>query len=234
MKQLLSNEYVRYTLILLVGVGIGAIFYPTKSIEREIESKYQSKIERVQQERRYIEEKYSQELNREIKSNIEYRKEIEKKMSSLKTENTELKQKVKERKLKIVKPDGTIVEETFKETDTEMVSRVVTEIRSEFNEKVSSIEKKYEKVHEKRVREIKDKYLKKIKEQEQVISEYKKKESIKINERNFGISLGMLDNDDFFSNVSYDIYGPFFLDVHLQSDRELEDKRFGLGLGLRF
>lgn len=234
MNKLLQNTYVRYGLALMIGAAIGAIFYPTKSIEREIESKYQSKIERLESDRRYIEEKYSQELRREINSNVEYRKETNKKISSLKTENTHLKQNVKEKTLKIVKPDGTIVEETFKESETEVVSKVVTSIKQEFNEKVSSIEKKWETVHKKRVRAIIDKHDKEIKQKEEIISSYKKKETIKINHRSFAIAAGKLNDDNYYGNVSYDIFGPVFINGHFEANNKFEVDKLGVGIGLRF
>lgn len=234
MNKLTQNPIIKYVIAFAIGIGIGAVFYPSKTIEREIESKYQSKIERLGEEKKYIESKYSEELNKEIKSNIEYRKDTEQKISSLHIENTQLKQKVKERSIKIIKPDGTITEETFKETDTEVVSRVVSEIKSEFNEKVASIESKWETIHRNRVTEIKSMYEKQLKEKEETISEYKMKEKITINKRAFGISIGIKNDEEYFSSIQYDIYGPFFLDLHFEANKELNDNGAGIGFGMRF
>ena len=232
--KILKNKWAQFGLTLLIGVAIGAIFYPTKHIEREIESKYQREIDTLKTDRKYIEEKYSQELNKEIRSNVKYREDTSKKLSSLKTENTRLKQQVKERTLKIVKPDGTIVEETFRESQTEVVSKVVTEVRQEFDRKVSSIENKWKRVHERRVRDIKAKHEQELKQKDKLISTYKKKEEIKINPRSFGIAAGVMSDGGYYGNVSYDIFGPVFINGHIDTNKELDDNRIGGGFGLRF
>ena len=232
--KILNNPWVRYTLTLVVGVTVGAIFYPTKNIEREIESKYQRQVETLKEERNYIQEKYSAELNREIKSNIEYRKQTEQKISSLRTENTRLQSQMKKRKLKIVKPDGTIVEETFEESQTEVVSQVVTSIKQEYSQKVQSIENKWKRVHERRIRDIKASYEKKIAEKENVISSLKKKEEIEINPRSFSIGVGALTDGNYYGNASYDIFGPVFINGHFDTNKEFNDNRAGIGFGLRF
>lgn len=232
--KILDNTWFRYLLTLVIGIAIGAVFYPTKNIEREVESKYQSQIETLKSEKNYIQEKYSQELNREIKSNIDYREEAQRQLISLKTENTQLKQQVKERTLKVVKPDGTIVEETFKESQTEVVTKVITEVKEEFNKKVSSIEAKWEKIHENRVRDIKKKYEQDIKQKEEIISSYKAKEKIEINPKKFSLAVGKMSNSNNYSNLSYDIFGPLFLNMQLESSKDFKDSAAGLGIGIKF
>ena len=143
------------------------------------------------------------------------------------------KQKVEEGTLKIVKPDGTIVEKTYKKTETEQISQITTAVRDEFNRKVKSIENKWKKVHAERLTKVKNEFDLKIKEKEKEIYELKKSRVVEINKRNFGISTGFLSNKNYYTGVSYDIYGPFFLDLHTESDFK-GDFAIGGGIGLRF
>lgn len=234
MNKILSNKYVRYLVALGIGVAIGAVFYPSKSIDREVETKYRRKIEKLQEEKMSLQSSYEEKLRKEFKQNVEVQAELKRKYQSVKTENKKLQQKVSEKTLKIVKPDGTIVEETIKESETEIISKVVTEIREEFNTKVRSIENKWQMIHKDRVTKIKKKYDKKLKEKDETISSLKKKEKVEINKRSFGIAAGVLDDQSYYTNGSYDIFGPVFLNIHFETDRQLDEKRGGIGIGLRF
>lgn len=234
MKKILENQLVRYTIVLAIGIGLGAIFYPTKNIEREISKKYEKQISSMKSLFSVKEHMYKADIvNTEAKLKS-FELESQKKISSLTIENKSLKQKVTERKLKIVKPDGTIIEQSFKESDTEAVSRMITDIRQEFNTKVKSIENKWKRVHEKRVTAIKEKFEKKIEEKEKMISEYKKKESIKVNPRNFGVAFGVMSDDQYYSNISYDVFGPVFLNLQIESHNAFQDGSGGIGVGFRF
>lgn len=232
--KIFNNMWVKYIVILFIGVTIGSIFYPSKSITREEVAKYEAKIEKVQEEKREAVSRAMSVVNEKSEQHKEFKRESEHKISSLRTENTHLKQKTKERIVKIIKPDGTITEEIVRESDTEVVSQIVTDIKQEFNEKVSSIEKKWKTIHTKRVTTIRDTYEKKLAEKQHIVDEYSKKETIKINERKFGISLGYTSYDKYFSSISYDMYGPFFLDLHIESNKGFSDTGGGIGIGFRF
>lgn len=234
LKKLSKNKFFYPVVCLLVGMAIGAIFYPSKSITREETARYESKIERLEQENKETVSNFKANLLMQEKVFKEEKKELTNKVTSLRTENTRLKQKTKERIVKIVTPDGTIREEIVRESDTEVVSQIVTDIKQEFTEKVSSIESRWKTVHERRVRSIKENYEKKLAEKQHVIDEYSKKETIKINERKFGVSLGYTTDDSFYSNISYTIFGPFFIDFNVTTDREFRDKSLGAGIGISF
>lgn len=234
LKKLLSNRYILSILIFLLGAGVGAIFYPSKSITREEQSRYERQIEKLENEKKQIQTEMQSNINTLTELNKIRIEEKNSKISSLTSENTQLRQKVKERIVKIITPDGTIREETVRESDTQVVSQIVTDIKQEFNEKVTSIENRWKKVHEQRVVEIKEDYEKQLSEKDKTIATLSKKETIEINKRNFGISLGYTTNGTLYSSVVYDIYGPFFLDIHAESSKEFNDSNFGLGLGIRF
>lgn len=234
MKDLWKNIWIRYVVILLIGMGIGAVFYPSKSTVSEDIYKYKEEISRLEQEKVNIQKEYVDLFNRSEKENKEYRERATHQIISLRAENYKLKSKVKESKFKLVKPDGTIEERWFKESETDVVSSVVTKIRSEFDQKIVSIENKWKKVHEQRTQKIRSDYEKKIAEFKSKESSTISKKKVDTNKRSFGLSLGITSEKDYFSSATYDIYGPFFLDLHLGSDRQFQDKEVGIGLGIRF
>ena len=234
MMKLLKNKYVLPIVCLLGGIAIGFMFYPSQTFTSEERARYEKELESTRQftlDRIHDEMERARVAEESLK---EYKRESETKVSSLKTENTRLKKKVKERIVKIVTPDGTIREEIVRESDTQVVSQIVTDIKQEFTEKVSSIEQKWKTIHKQRVSKIKEDYEEKLSQKEKVISEYSKKEVKKVNERNFGISLGYTSDKTFFSSITYDVYGPFFLDLHLETDKEFNDSSAGAAVGISF
>lgn len=234
MKAILQLEWVRYVLIGLIGIAIGAIFYPSKTITTEETRKFEQKIEKLKVEKSKILQKTYVDIREMQSSNKQYREESEKKVTILKQENYKLKSRVKESKFKIIKPDGTIEERWFKESETDIVSSVVTSIKEEFSRKVQSIENKWMTLHTKRIKVIKENYEKKLFVAASLVLEATKKKKVEINKRSFGISLGLTSEKDYFSNISYDIFGPVFLDILLLTDQQLDEKKVGVGFGLRF
>jgi hypothetical protein len=43
-----------------------------------------------------------------------------------------------------------------------------------------------------------------------------------------------MTDDMYYGNVSYDVYGPWFLNLHVEADNEFQNGVGGLGLGWRF
>ena len=232
--KILQNEFVRYALILVVGVSIGAIFYPSKTITREETLKYDQQITKLQTEKEVTKKFYETKLSSELKVNRELQSESTSKVNELRKENFKLKQKVSEKKFKIVRPDGTVEEKWFKESETEVVASVVSEIKQEFNTKVKSIESKWKRIHESRVAKIKKDFEKKLSEKSTVKIEHTKKEKIEINKRKFGIAGGVMNDNKFYTNISYDIFGPIFLNLQFETDKEIDGKSAGIGIGMRF
>ena len=231
---MLKNKYVQLILTLAIGIGIGAIFYPSKTITKESTYKYEQKIERLENEKKINDILHYKQLLIKENEYKEYKEETTKKTESLKQENFQLKQKVSEKKFKIIRPDGTIEEQWFKDSETDVVSSTVTKIKSEFTRKVSEIENKWKVIHEKRVSKIKETYEKKIASIESTSIQATSKTKTEINKRYFGLSLGYISDKKYFSSVNYDVYGPWFLDLHLESTRDFNEKEAGVGIGWRF
>lgn len=233
MLSIINNRYVQIALALVIGICAGAILYPSKSIKEELSQKYEKQIEILKKEHTTEVSNLQSKYDSQEKQYKQQVSELSKKVDILRTENSQLKQTQKESIVRIIKPDGTIEERTYRESQTEVISSVTTQIREEFNQKIASIEERYKKVHQERVETIKKDYESKLSQKESEISELKKSKTVEINKRSFGLAFGYLSNKDYFSNISYDIAGPFFLDLQVQSNGS-NSNAAGIGFGIRF
>jgi hypothetical protein len=233
-QDLLSNQYVKLIGTLLIGITIGALFYPTKHIEEKLTQKHQEEItalkETHQKEVSDVLERYSATL----KENKELHIESEKKITKLTEEVKTLQSKQKTAYYKIVRPDGTIEIKKFTESEVNESSKVVTQIQEEFKKKVDSIETKWSEIHKERVAKMQSEFNSKESEYKKTIDELQKSKTVTINEKHFGIEAGILTNKDYYGHATMDVWGPMFLGVHGELGQNGHDSRLGAGVGLRF
>lgn len=233
--KLLENQLVRYALVLLAGVTVGALFYPTKKIEEKITQKYEQQISKMREEHaKEISNTREESLakTREVSLKLE---ESEKKVSTLITQVRDLKTKVKTAKYKIVRPDGTIEEKEFTESESEESTKVITQIQEEFKTKVAQIEVKWSDIHKTRVTEIKKEFDKKETEYQRTIATLEKTKRVTVNDKSFGLEAGIMSNKDYYGHATMDLWGPVFVGVHgTVGAKDNTDNSLGAGIGLRF
>jgi len=231
-----NNQWAQFLLVLLAGIAIGAIFYPTKHIEERERQKHEL-------ETKTLNETHAKELSQvrdtldkttqEFKSQLS---ESEKRITKLTTENTTLKSSNKTAYYKIVRPDGTIEIKKFTESQVDESRQVITSIQEEFKQKVASIETKWEKVHQERVAAIQKEFTSKEESYKHQIDELEKSKVVDINKKSFGAEVGVLTNLNYYGHVTYDIFGPIFIGLHAQFGLtpSAPGAAGGAGLGLRF
>jgi len=237
LKQFVQNSKpVQFGLVLLAGVAIGAIFYPTKHIEERERQKHEL-------ETKTLNEQHAKELSQvrdtldktteQFKSQLS---ESEKKIVKLTTENTTLKSTQKTAYYKIVKPDGTIEIRKFTETQVDESKQVITSIQEEFKTKIASIETKWETIHKERVAKIQKEFDSKEETYKHQIDELEKSKVIDINKKSFGVEAGILTNTSYYGHVTYDVFGPFFLGLQAQFPitPTSPGAAGGAGIGIRF
>ena len=76
-------------------------------------------------------------LEQSFKSKDEY---IKQSVETLLKENKTLRQSVNKRKIKIIKPDGTVIEKEFEESNYEKTEQAITEAKSDFEKKSKEME----------------------------------------------------------------------------------------------
>lgn len=230
-----AKEWVRLVAMLLLGITIGAIFYPTKRIEEKLTVKHQEEMtalkEQHSKETKDLTEKYDSAVA-ETKS---LKVESERKISKLTDEVKTLKTKQKSSTYKLIKPDGTIEERTFSESEVDESSHVVTQIQEEFKTKIESIENRYAIIHAERVTAIKKEFDSKEASYKKTIDELTKSKTVSVNEKRFGLEAGILTDKNYYGHATMDLWGPVFIGVHGElSQDKLNGNKMGAGIGLRF
>ena len=242
MIKLLNNKYAHLALVLVIGIFAGLFLKDTKSIEEksreEVKERYESVLETTKKSHLEIVSKLQEKITTTENSSKEYKEEISKKLTVLKTENHQLKQKVTKRRYKLIKPDGTIIEKEFEESDTDQSSTIVTSIREEFDKKILSIEKRWKKVHIARVKALKKKFDEELKKKEtRVIIKEKivtKEKIVKVNEKKFRPEIGVTSDMKVYIHTSYPIWGPIFIGGGGAVDKSFNDASARIGIGWEF
>lgn len=198
----LQNIWVRYILILFVGITVGAIFYPTRRVEEKTSAKYEQQISQMKTE-------FSQ-----------YKSLSEEKITSLTSQVTDLSSHSKVVYEKITRPDGTIEvhQTTVKNTteNTDSSSSTTDEKTVQMQKDFASKEQQYQ----------------------QTIQTLEKSKTVTVNEKHFGVEIGIMNDKDYYVHGTADLWGPVFLGIQGEvkgpSSDQNADNRVGVGIGLRF
>ena len=228
-----NNKLAQFAIVFIAGLILGAVFYPTQHIEERVKTEYQEKIDKEVVEKEKIRQELTDELNKEVKEHSETKLEMTIKINKLETKVTELNAKKKETYYKIVKPDGTIEIKQYSESEVSQTTKIITQVREEFDIKIKSIADKWQEIHKKRVEIIKKDFDKRETEYKETIKKLESEKIVDINPKSFGLEIGYTSKLDYYSHITYDIAGPIFIGVHTESDFKT-DFAVGAGLGWRF
>lgn len=234
LTDLLKNQWVRYSLTLAAGAAIGVIFYPSKRIEERVTKKYEEEIKLVKEKSASSEAKWQEMYSNVSQEYRDYQKESSSKLDSLTTTLRDLKSKQKTSYYKLVKPDGTIEERKFSESEVNESTQIISQIKQEFQEKVQSIEQKWTDIHRTRLSEVKKQFDEKEQKYVKKIEEFEKTKVTTINEKRFGAEVGADSAREFYLHGTGTIYGPVFVGVHGQVNKRLNSQSIGIGLGINF
>ena len=234
LTDLLSKEWIRLVGVLLIGVTIGVVFYPSKRIEEKMTQKHQEEIAIIKEQHSKESQDLVEKYDVASKESKQVKEESEHKLAKMTSEIKTLQSKIKTTTYKLVKPDGTIEERTFSESETKESSQMVTEIKEEFKTKIESIETKYAQIHSERVLAIKKQFDVKESEYKKTIDELQKSKVTSINEKRFGLEAGITNEKNYYGHATMDVWGPTFVGVHGQVGPQNNSNNLGIGLGLRF
>lgn len=233
-KQLFSNEWFRLVGMLLIGITIGAIFYPTKHIEEKMTLKHQEEVLALKEQH----SKEVSELNEKYTSSLQENKELhivsEKKISKLTEEVKTLQSKQKTAYYKLVKPDGTVEIKKFTESEVNESTKAITSIQEEFKQKIDAIESKWSTIHQERVAKIQKDFDAKEVDYKHKIEELEKSKTVSVNEKRFGLEAGITNNKNYYGHATMDLWGPVFIGLHGEFAQDGSSNYAGAGVGLRF
>ena len=232
-KEFIQNSKpTQFLLVLLVGVAIGAIFYPTKHIEESLEKKHQEEITTLKEQHAKEDAKLQESIDKAQAETKQLHSSTDATINKLTTQIHDLQSKQKTSYYKIVRPDGTVEIKKYTESEVTESTKVITQIQEEFKQKIDAIEAKWETLHKERVAELKKDFDSKEQSYKKEIDELKQTKVVDINKKSFGVEGGMLLDGDYYMHATYDLFGPFFLG--LQTQFGVDDKTVGAGIGLRF
>jgi hypothetical protein len=234
MFNFIKNPYFKYPALLITGIAIGVVFYPTKNIEEKLSQKYKEDLKLFTQQQESITSSVLEQKTKLSEEYKQYRSETEQKVSELTIRITTLQSRQSTSYFKLVKPDGTIEERQFSESEVNESSQVVTQIQQEFKQKVESIESKWEKIHTERLEKIYKEFSLKEETYLTKISELEKSKITTVNPKSVGVEAGYNSSSQFYLHSTFDVFGPVFFGGHLSTDKDFDDKNVGAGIGVRF
>lgn len=233
MKKLFSNKLVQFVLVLVAGIAIGALFYPTQRIEEKVEQKYENLLQKAKTEKETLRSDLSEQINELRQEKTSLQIESSQKITKLQYQVRELESRKTENYYKIIKPDGTIEEKRYTESEISETSTVVLQVREEFDRKVTEISERWQRVHRSRVEKLKKDFEKKESEYEKTIASLKSEKTTEINPKRYGLEFGYKTNDNYYIHSNIDVFGPVYMGVHAESNF-LNDSALGAGVGIRF
>ena len=231
-KEVLKNGYVQLALTFVAGLVIGALFYPSRTIVKEVKIEDTTRIEKLQHEKDSMELNHKEQINamQEAMRNTqhEYTQQIDKLTSQIRT----LKSKSKTSYYKIVKPDGTV--EIRKETsnDTEESEQLAQTYKQQYEEKLKEVETKWQTISEQKVEQVKQVYEEKIKSLEIEHHDEDRYSKEEINKRSTGFEVGYLSSKNYCLHVDRDVFGPVYFGVH--GEMGPAGSAAGAGFGMRW
>lgn len=241
------SDYVKliatFAVGILAGVVLGVVFYPSTQKEESIRQKIVQEYELKQQQtsESFLQEK--QQLNEKLiaeqQKQLQYESSVQKQLSSLKNENQQLKQSAKKQTIKIVKPDGTIVEQSSEEFNSESITSIQEQMQEEFESQLKATEIKWMSIHTERVQELQQNYETKLKvvtdENSKIKQELEEKSKTIINIKKFRPEIGISTLKEIYAHASYNVIGPLNVGGGISGDIVSNNKKFGearIGVGV--
>jgi hypothetical protein len=228
-----SHPVAQFVLVFIAGVAIGALFYPTKRIEDRVHQQDQLIIDKLTTEKEEIRTTLTQQITSITQQKNEMQLSMTQQLMELRLEVKELQSKKKEVWYKIVKPDGTIEERRYSESEVNESSQVISSVQQEYEKKITELNTQWQKTVDSKLQEQQVQFDKINKENERKISELESSHTVTINEKKYGLEVGYLTSAQYYGHVNVDLFGPIFIGAHVNTNLT-NSTSVGAGLGIRF
>ena len=232
LKPLLQNQGVRYVLVLLAGITIGAVFYPTKNVESKVSQKYEQQIKTLNEAHSQELQATHNELDKVTSESKNLQSQYQSQISQLTTQVHNLQSSKKVVYTKVIHPDGTVEIKQTSDTQTAETDNITTKLEAEYQQKLTEATQQLEKTHQDEIATLSKDYTSKAEAYEQTIAELKKDKTIETNPKKFGLEGGYLNDKDYYVHATGDLWGPVFVGVH--GEAGVDGSKLGVGLGIRF
>jgi len=231
-KTFFGNRVVQLCSAFLAGMLLCTIVYPTKKIEERVQQEYQQIIDKKVQEQRDITINVARE-----------RDEISHKMtameSSYQSQVSELSSKLKEMSShkvatthKVTHPDGSSEEWTTLESEDKTTETIISQIKADYEQQIKNTEIEVAQKKDVEITQTREKYETKITELTKTIAKLEEEKITTVNEKKFGVEVGVNTALRGYVHGSYDLWGPIFVGGQVEANQT--SMGAGVGLGLRF
>jgi hypothetical protein len=232
MATAMQNVWVRYVVILMTGITIGAVFYPTKTLKETISKQYEQQIQTLNEQHTQTIQSMTNLYQDEQVTTRQEEEQYNAKIDSLTTQVSDLQSHKTLQTYKIVHPDGTIEERTSSESDVDQSSSISTQVQAEYQQKLQEQATQLNVVNQQQISTLQQQFDQKETSYKQQIATLQETKTVTVNPKNFGVEAGVLSNRDYYGHITYDIWGPMFLGLHTEIGPI--DNNVGVGIGIKF
>ncbi len=231
LNYLKNSAWLRYVLVLVAGIAIGAIFYPTKRIEERLETKHREEISKITEKFKSEISSLNKELNETKSSKDEMVKQLNASITSLKTLLSESETRVHREYTKIIRVDGSVEIREITDAHSREVKAATEAVAAQWQEKLEQTKTSYEAKIEKISEENKLILAQKETEYKASLDVLSKTKVTTINEKRFGIEAGILTTKQLYGHGTVGLWGPVTVGVHIQGPAL---PAVGVGVGFKF
>ena len=232
LRPLLQNQMVRYVLVLLTGITIGALFYPTKSIQEKISKKYEQQIQTLNQVHSQELLTAKQETYKATSDTVKIQEQSQSQIQQLTTQVRDLQSSKKTTYSKITHPDGTVEVKSTTDAESDESDSATTKLQADYQQKLDTATQQLQKSYQDQITTMSKDYTSKAESYEQTISSLQKSKTVEINQKTTDVELGVMNDKDYYVHAQHDLWGPFFLGG--QGELGSGGARGGVGIGFRF
>ena len=160
--KIVVSEWFRYLMAFCAGLAVCYFVYPTKTIEDRVKQEYQLVIDQKVAEQKQVTSEVQKKLDI---SNEQYSALVSitnQRLDELKSQLKEVTAKATESWHKVTKPDGSTEEWRDTTSESQQTEKIVSELRSEYEQKLTTSTQEIQKKSESEVVSIRTEYEKQI------------------------------------------------------------------------
>jgi len=232
MKDLI-NKYYSYLIAFAAGAALMYFVYPTKRIEETVTSRYEKQLQEVQEQSSKTVSDVSKAKDQTIsdlnQSIAIYKLQVE----SLDLKVSEMSSHKVQISTKTTKPDGTIEEKTYVESQESSSQKIASELKYSYDQQIQQLRTEWEKVSEEERTKTEQTNQEKMAKYEKEIQDLKQTKVTETNVKKFGLEVGATTDKAVYVHGTYDVLGPVFIGAETQKMINSDHISAGVGLGIR-
>jgi myosin heavy subunit len=229
--ELLKNRYAQLAAAVLAGALLTALLYPSSQTTESIKQEYQTLMDKKVQEQKDITSSVTKSLDEMSQNFKTLNDQYTSKVSELNQTISQMSSHKTEIHYKITKPDGTIEERSYFESEDTASTQMISEMKSDYERKLQQTESDLQQKHDQELTQIKSTYSLQVAELNQTISKLEKDKTVIVNPKKWGFELGATADMTAYLHTSYVFWGPLFIGSHYEIDRN-KKTNVGAGLGI--